>query len=273
MVLPNGSEYKTVLLDTNILQTLVTDPTFSGRLLMRFCLKQPISIFCFSIYNVIELKNKRSTDNGKVDIYTEFVKFFSIIPCLMLFPYKSLIQEEFSADIENSTVKINGNIANAFNPVVNRVDYSFDKWLNSLFDTQSIVREVQNNLAQMPGVVNDWMNQRSSASISAQELEKIRKSQEEDIVLRFINDCGIASNGLDYTKFPAARTMLYSQFRRVHCTNKQIYPNDVMDVEISAFAPYVNAVVTESGQADIYKKAKKVIPQLANLEIISIREI
>ena len=67
--------------------------------------------------------------------------------------------------------------------------------------------------------------------------------------------------------------MEYSQFFRIFKTQKNIKPNDVMDVLISSIAPYVDAVITENFQADVYKKAKKLIPQIKELEIYRLKDI
>ena len=67
--------------------------------------------------------------------------------------------------------------------------------------------------------------------------------------------------------------MEYSQFLRIFKTQKTIKSNDVMDVLISSIAPYVDAVITENFQADVYKKAKKLIPQIKELEIFRLKDI
>ncbi|WP_162307188.1 hypothetical protein [Schaedlerella arabinosiphila] len=46
-----------------------------------------------------------------------------------------------------------------------------------------------------------------------------------------------------------------------------------MDVLISSIAPYVDVVITENFQADVYKKAKKFIPQIKELEIYRLKDI
>jgi len=49
--------------------------------------------------------------------------------------------------------------------------------------------------------------------------------------------------------------------------------NDAMDVIISCIVPYMDAVVTENFQANVYKKAMKLIPQLNQLEIYTLKDI
>ena len=42
---------------------------------------------------------------------------------------------------------------------------------------------------------------------------------------------------------------------------------------ISSNEPYDDAVITENFQADVYKKAKKLIPQIKELEIYRLKDI
>ena len=79
--------------------------------------------------------------------------------------------------------------------------------------------------------------------------------------------------GVEILHLPASRMMEFSQFVRIYQTRKHIKPNDVMDIQISCIVPYVNAVITENFQADVYKKAKHFIPQLEELEIYTLKDI
>lgn len=275
MITINGNEYRLVLLDTNILQKLATDTLFSKRLFERFFLHSPISIFCFTFDNVVELMNKRQQGNGLIDIYASFLKTFSRIPCFMFSPYKSLLQEEKYAAIQQSPLKLNNRIAYAFTPDNDQLEYNFENWLKTIFALQdgSLVKTIQDELAEMPETAHEWMKQRSPHPLSASKLEEIHKQQEERVILSHLLQKGIDCNNIDYRKFPAARTMLFSQVHRVHLTKKHLKNNDVMDVLISAYAPYVDTVITEAYQADVYKKAQKIIPELKSLEILTIRDI
>ena len=76
--------YKLILLDTNALREIVTNTNLSGKgFLQNFFTGESSYAPCFSIYNVIELMPYK-------DIYEKFLEYFSIIPCLMTFPVKSI---------------------------------------------------------------------------------------------------------------------------------------------------------------------------------------
>ena len=193
----------------------------------------------------------------------------------MFFPYKCLIQAEYTSAKHDSAVAIDGNIAYAFIPCLVEGNDSFEEWLTRVSTAHdgSILKLVQDDIHLMPTVASDWMKMRSPTLMTASEFAPIWRSQEKAVVVSFLDSCGIESTNLDYMKFPAARTMLFSQTQRVHFTTKTLNQNDVMDICISAFAPYADTVITEAFQADVYRKAKNFIPQLRKVEILSIRDV
>jgi hypothetical protein len=275
MFMLNRKKYKLALLDTNIIQKLVSDPSFARKLQERFFVQQPLSIFCLSFDNVIELRNKRRTDNARIDIYECFVTYFSKIPCMLFFPYRCLFQEELSVAIQNTTLQISKNIANVFIPDETKIEYNLKKWLEYAFlaNNCQLVTIIQEEVKEMPNTASCWMKQRSQQPLNASKFGELLKTQEESIVLSFLSCCGINTDGVDFKRFPAARTMLFSQSQRVHFTKKHLVSNDVMDVFISAYAPYVDVVITEKYQADVYMKAKRIVPELNTLEILTLRDI
>lgn len=104
--------------------------------------------------------------------------------------------------------------------------------------------------------------------------EKFYKFQKMKTVIKDLANFNIpASSNADIKKLPASRMMEYSQFIRIYQIQKALKSNDVMDVLTSCIVPYVDAVITENFQADVYKKAKKMIPQIRDLEIYRLKDI
>ena len=253
MILPNGSEYKLIFLDTNILQTIVTNPSFTEVLFERFFLHRSKSLFCFSFYNIIELKNKRDTGNKHIDIYNNFVFVFSQLPCLMFLPHKSLLQEELSSAIRNTPLNIDGNVANAFIPGVKRLEFDFERWLDAIFiaNSGSLEKSIQEDLADMAKAANAWMKLRSLGPFFGKLLEKLHRLQEATIIQSYLETFGIKIENISFTRFPSARTILFSKNHRVHSTKRILNTNDVIDILQSAYAPYVDTVITETYQAEV----------------------
>lgn len=53
------------------------------------------------------------------DIYEQFLDFFSKVPCLMIFPAETIIQEEYKQYIKGQPLQIANQIENAFTPIIN----------------------------------------------------------------------------------------------------------------------------------------------------------
>ena len=123
----------------------------------------------------------------------------------------------------------------------------------------------------LPSVADEWEKGRANIINTNKSLyDRIYFEHEKKTILKDIINWGInTGNRINIEKFPALRIMAYSQYSRVHKTGKAIKPNDVMDVLISSAVPYVDAVMTENFQADVYKKAKKHIKQLKDLEVLN----
>lgn len=271
-----NNQYKTILLDTNILREIILDNNGCRKgFFMKFFSSDVKYAPCFSIYNVIELKPYQ-------DIYNSFIEFFSIIPCLMLFPYKNVLQAEYLAHMNNQAVSINNQIANAFTPARDDISYNIKNFLNKLWNESDLIPILEDEIRGLEDVAKAWNNQREEAKEMLSKLgiteniidENYYRQVEKDTILKDIKVNGLAvTNNIDIAKFPGMRVAEYSQFNRVHQSKKLIKQNDVMDIKISYAIPYVDAVITENYQAEIYKKAKRLIKEIKDLEVYRLKDI
>lgn len=262
-MLIGANDYKLILLDTNAIREIVTNTNMSGKGFLErfFACSSDAYAPCFSIYNVIELMPYQ-------DIYEKFLEFFSTIPCLVMFPVKSFV--------------IDGHIANAFTPLVLKDNYNCKKFFENMAKDTTLMENIQNEVKTFSSIATDWENRRNRTEkmLKAQHLplnminEKFYRTQEKDTIIKDLMNYGISVPlGVEILHLPASRMMEFSQFVRIYQTRKHIKPNDVMDIQISCIVPYVNAVITENFQADVYKKAKHFIPQLEELEIYTLKDI
>lgn len=270
----NQDEYKLLLLDTNILREIITNKQSEKNLLKIFVADKENYAFCFSIYNIIELKPYK-------DLFAKFIELFSILPCFMIYPFKNIIQHEWFAYQNHAKMEIDHNIANAFSPLGKAESFHLKLFIDKLLE-EPMTQIIENELHGLADVATSWEKQRkqlirslSTTGYSKNIIDdKFFLFQEKQSIMALLKNLNIkADNLLDYQKFPAARIMLYSQFRRVHFTQKLIKKNDVMDIKISSILPYVDAVVTESFQADVCKKAKRIISDMKDLEIYTLADI
>lgn len=276
-MLIGANNYKLILLDTNAIREIVTNTNMSGKgFLERFFAHSSDAYApCFSIYNVIELMPYQ-------DIYEKFLEFFSTIPCLMMFPVKSIFQREVECYLEGRNFVIDGYIANAFTPLVLKDNYNCKKFFENMAKDTTLMENIKDEVKTFSSIAMEWENRRNKTEkmLKAQHLplnminEKFYRTQEKDTIIKDLMNYGISVPlGVEIFHLPASRMMEFSQFVRIYQTRKHIKPNDVMDIQISCIVPYVDAVITENFQADVYKKAKHFIPQLEELEIYTLKDI
>ena len=200
----------------------------------------------------------------------------------MTFPAKSIFQMEVDCYMKGIPFEITNQVAYAFTPLSNEIGYNCKHFFDNLVNQTSLMDAIHSEINDFPSTAKEWEFKRSNAKrmLKQQHLplnmidDKYYKFHEAETVIKdLINfDIPVTSN-INISKLPASRMMEYSQFLRIFKTQKTIKPNDVMDVLISSIAPYVDAVITENFQADVYKKAKKLIPQIKELEIYRLKDI
>lgn len=272
-----SNTYKLILLDTNALREILMNTNSSGKgFFQKFLVPQQDKYApCFSIYNVIELMPYE-------DIYEKFLEFFSIIPCLMIFPVKCIFQKEVECYLTGKDFVIDNQIANAFTPYVSEDNYNCKQFFGKLAEQSVLMNNIAIEVKQFSSIAKQWEDRRKNTEfmLKTQHLplnmidEKFFGAHERETIIKDLMNFDIAlPSDVDISKLPASRIMEYSQFVRIYQIHKHIKANDVMDIQISCIIPYVDAVITESFQADVYKKSKRLIPQLKELEIYTLRDI
>ena len=178
--------------------------------------------------------------------------------------------------------EITNQVTYAFTPLSTEQGYNCKCFFDNLVNQTSLMDAIHSEINNFPSIAKDWEFKRDNTKrmLKQQHLplnmidDKLYKFHEAQTVIKDLVNFGIpVTSNIDTSKLPASRMMEYSQFLRIFKTQKTIKSNDVMDVLISSIAPYVDAVITENFQADVYKKAKKLIPQIKELEIFRLKDI
>lgn len=265
---PNGSIYKLCLLDTNALSEIVKHPMNEGR---SFIERFPPSEFvpCFLVENLIELRRRRN-------VYDKFIEFFNVYPSLLAQPFTLIRNAEIAA---SGRAKVNDIFVNIFTG--DGVPSHFVTVVDDLFHKPGIAkleREWQNNNQD---VLNTWQARKSNFNPTnpvpnAQDAKRFVEDASVQTLCQInpqLVKASIDANNVDILQsFPSMQIMLYSQYYRIF--NPTWKPNDqeVTDVCISACAPYVDVVITEIFQAEIYKKVQKHINGMSAI-IATLRDI
>lgn len=273
MIILNQNLYKLLLLDTNIIRRLLSDVEFRKKIIQKIFGSENKYAVCFSIYNVIELK-------PYADLFEKFLDVFSLLPCFMFCSFKKIILKEWDAYRNGICLEID-DIANAFSCFGTNDTYKLKLFMDSLWNTET-AQEITKELNGLSEVALDWEVQRNQLTQSLvntnlprnQIIDKFYLYYEKSAIISLLKNVGLPTNNtVDYISFPAARMMLYSQYQRLHLTQKLITKNDVMDIKICSVIPYMDAVFLENYQADVCRKAKRIIARMSDIEIITMKNI
>ena len=258
---PNGSEYKLLLLDTNVLSNIAKNRNGELEILLsRFLLNKYAP--CFSFQSILELR--KSSLNGKTDLYQKFNEIFSVIPCLTILPYRTITNQEINKHI-HPAADIDLNLAlHAFSPFGKDDSYDFDKFIGTLLS--KLIHTVNAEENEVEKTVASWVNERLFYQKRHQKL--LYNTFETKFFKEFlmIEKPELSDSKLNPNDFPAIKMMCITKFNRVHVSKKSIGVNDVYDVLISAAIPYMDAIVTEKHQVEVLKQNEQKLKALQKIE-------
>lgn len=270
ITLPNGSIYKLCLLDTNALSEIVKRPNNEGR---GFIERFPPSEFvpCFTVYNLFELRRQS-------EVFRKFIKFFGVYPSFIAKPFQLILEAEIEA---KGRARVNDILLLAFTPLGSDPSYRLVEFMDKLFKLPAIVKLEGQWRKNDQEVLNTWQTNKANFS-PTKSVQNARDAKQfvhdacidtlcqihPDLVQACIN----ANNVSLLMSFPSMQMMLYSQYYRIFDPTWNPNDQEVTDVCISACAPYVDAVVTEKFQAEIYKKVLKHIDDMSTT-IAKLRDI
>lgn len=275
MINLNNRIFKLVFLDTNALREISSNKYNSCQGFFRkFFLLNSNYIPCFSIYNIIELK-------PHVELYEMFLNVFNKIPSFMFFPLDSIIKEEYKQFILGETPQLSNQIMYAFNPVTSSNNDKINCFFEQVYN-EDMTNMVKQEISQFSEVLKSWETQRLQYAQNLGTLhlpgkiinDKYYLLNEKETIRKDLEQRGINIDpSFCVQNFPSLRMIEYSHFKHVHQTKKAIKINDILDIEISGAVPYVDCVITEAFQADVYKKARKFIPSMKSLEVLTLKDV
>lgn len=247
----NGHIRDLVLLDTNIIREIIRnlDKEDKSNIISKnlFSNFSPDKYgFCISIYSTFELLPYD-------DIYMCFLDMFSIYPFFLIKPFNMIEEEEKNAASENKDLQIN-NLAYAITPATKDKEWQFRNVSYHLIENNEIykpdyIRE------ELEDIVNHWKKDKNKVN---KLMETVSSMYKKDIEENFHT--------------PSQKILKYSYYSRIF-DNRKISPSDVMDVRISAIAPYVDVVITEKYQAGVFRQAQNKIDEIQNLRIYTLKDL
>ena len=206
---------------------------------------------------------------------------FSTIPSLLLTTHKSICAQEVQKYVFGG--QVNPIIA-GFSNLQNTL--TFSAFLKK-FQNDHELRKIINKEAEGHfNVLQEWENQRNTIqkfvtdnrySIKQKNelLNRIYRDKIRETLLKDIRIYNTKFNEkeINYEMFPAIRLSEFCHYEKVYRSSKPLGINDVSDVIICAVVPYVDIVITEKYQANLFDQAKHSIVKMKNVQILTLKNI
>jgi len=80
------------------------------------------------------------------------------------------------------------------------------------------------------------------------------------------------NQALDINAFPSVKTAFYTVFYRFYAEQRKPERQDVFDILISSIAPYLDMVIVENFQAEIFRKVKRKDAMFKKMEIATLKD-
>ena len=273
MVTLNGTDYRLCLLDTNAISEIVKRQDSLRHFLKWTHGSRPEYIPCFTLFTVLELRRRP-------DVYELFLERFGALASMMLKGYEELLEEEARAypdpsGIDPTSLGFSGLIGSDGNRLAKVLPHAFsdksmmekERYWNE--GEQSIVDGIVSLVANWPpnaGNVYDASEVRLFLEIAGLQQLAYRA---EDFARPFIME-GVYP---EIDAFPSLKASLYTVFHKFYVDrNRKPTRSDGFDVINAAATPYVEAVVTESHQAEVLRKTMRRESFMDGLRIFTLRD-
>lgn len=269
MININGTDYNFCLIDTCVISELLKNPKRERENFINIFLGSHY-IPCISLWSILEIRQKN-------DLFTKFLDFFS------LFPF-SLTKS--SIDIFNNEIEVYPNYKE-INPIL--TSFSFfnkdkDLHLKPFFEKlerKSSLREYEQkwNSFWKKDALDSIINLKKNFSPSGNRYKSIDG-------LRFVSDAlpqYVYIHAPKWSKkmiakgeepnpncFPSIKMALYTVFFRFYAESREPQIQDVFDISINNIVPYLDLVVTEKFQAEIFRKIQRIDNFISHIDIHTI---
>lgn len=269
----SGQTYDLTLLDTNALSEIVKRPEQERLGFLKFLGSRSIAP-CFTPYNLAELYQAP-------EVLERFLDLFSEIPVFMTYPWEMVLDREMQ--LLDGGEPVNP-LLNAFTPNGPDPSYDLRGTVESALDDPETRRAIAagDYHAAAMHILGSWLEQKDN-------FEPTRPVPNADDARRYVEEagfhtlCGLrpewVQSKLDDGVVPSAHdlpslaTMLYSQYWRFWDPSWEPAAGEVRDIQIMAVAPHMDVVVTEKRQAEIFRKTRKAVLGLDDLEVLRLRDL
>ncbi len=305
MIKVNNNDYKLMLLDTNIISEICNNIDTRKCFLEKCFLDDNNYIaFCITPETIFELEKASK-------VYELFKNIFiDNFPSLLTKFQKGILEQEIERFITNKDVdpilfsiqgkekfekifeiekikKLVANEKNKYPSIVKHGENKRDELNNSIMTI--ISTHDHDSLESLLGIKipddifnnKDKLHEKMKKEVSDGMFEYYLKDKiKENIINYYVeNSKNIPKELLEsidqfeIKQFPSIALSEFCFHQKVHNSKKELGNNDVSDLIISSVVPYVDIVITENFQANLYKQAigKKYIPKIECLTLADLK--
>ena len=275
MIELNGHPYRLIVLDTNVVSEMVKHPRaeFRGFVGLTAAADQPY-IPCFSVFSILELRRSP-------EVYEEFLRHFSILPCALVKSVDQLFEEELASYTHRPS--INPLLLGFAGPLAGPAGgASLRETLETYFSSQRAREAEEAWLAACPGVVNDivalarkWQPEpRQATPTEVRTFVELAVFQQ--IAMRACAFSRATLNRREVVNvdcFPSLKMLVLNVYFKYYVDNRKPEASDAFDLLIASAAPYVDAFATERHQAEVFRRIKHRDAFLDHLSVLTLRDL
>lgn len=221
MVTIGEKAYKLIMLDTNALREIVLNANNAGKgFLTKFFAESSEYAPCFSVFSVFELRPYQ-------DIYEKFLNFFDVMSCMMFYPCRTILQQEYAAFLNDKPMQVDLEVAYPSSPFFKNPSLKLRGYLNTSFANAEFSSTMRNEIAQLDQTTKDWEVQRITGQFSVRFMNpqamdrQYFLTKEKAAIKKDLANWGVnLVTEPDVRELPGARLMEYCHYIKVHQTKK-----------------------------------------------------
>jgi hypothetical protein len=266
-----GKEYPLCLLDTNAVSAIVKNPDREFRHYLSWSMRTPsMYVPSFSVFTVLELRHSPA-------VYEKFLELFTTIPCVMLKSFDQLVEDEVRSypdpsEIDPCLIAFAGPLARAGLGEVLDAHFATNegvelerKWNDA---RDEIVDGIRSLVANYPPDAGTYSHQEVRTFVEVAGFEQVAMRH-----LEFAKAKLEDGEAVEIDAFPSVKAASYTVFHKFYAdAHRNPTTSDAFDIIISAATPYVEAIITESHQAEVLRKTKRRDDFIKDLGVFALRD-
>ena len=271
MITLNGNTYKLCLIDTNVVSEMMKRP---NPLMRHFFERMPPSEYipCFSLFTILELRERD-------DVYQRFLEMFSKFPCCILKNLDLLFKDELAAYPDPSEVSPiliaspgglvpkNKNLAEILNQAFGTPDIqaNADRWNAG---KNEIVEGIVSLVKNYPPKSEKYTTKEIKGFVEIAGFQQIAM-RAFDFAQKIVQQ----GQAVSVDAFRSIKMTAFIVFYKFYPDKRRPIDSDAFDIIIASVLPYVDTVITEKHQAEIFRKIQKLDKLIENLEIFTLKDV